>query len=62
MYDKGVNDVEHFFYEDGHFYYVFQRLYNLNDFCIRKNNSVMSAMSEYLKLLSTDKSSIRRSS
>ena len=49
--------------EDGYFlcYDVFQQLYNLDDFCIMKYNSVTSAISKYLKLLSIDKTSIRRS-
>ena len=61
-YDKGVKVVQDFLDEDGHFlcYDVFQQLYNLDDFCIMKYNSVTSAISKYLKLLSIDKTSIRR--
>ena len=61
-YDKGVKVVQDFLVEDGHFlcYDVFQQMYNLNDFCIMKYNSVTSAISKYLKLLSIDKTSIRR--
>ena len=35
-------------------------MYNLDDFCIMKYKSVTSAIPKYLKLLSIDKTSIRR--
>ena len=53
---KGLRLYKIFFYVDGHFLcdVVFQQLYNLDDFCIMKYNSVISAISKYLKLLSID--------
>ena len=59
---KGLRLYKIFFYVDGHFLcnVVFQQLYKLDDFCIMKYNSVISAISKYLKLLSIDKTSIRR--
>ena len=52
-YEKGVKVVQDSLDEDGNFLCnnVFQQLYNLDDFCIMKYNSIISAISKYLKLL-----------
>ena len=45
-FDKGVQVVQDFLDEDGNFlcYDEFQQLYDLDHFCIIKNNSVISAI------------------
>lgn len=61
-YKSGVKVVQDFLDEDCNVsgFDVFKRIYNLNDICIMQYNSITTSIFKYLKLLSIDRSSVKR--
>ena len=61
-YEKGIKIVQDFFDSDCNVLTLekFQRLYNLQGVCVMKYNSIISAMSTYLRSISIDRHSIKQ--